>query len=142
MENEQMYRLLEAHFSMLEANGVADKNDLIAIIYLIFIDEYYEYFRNISFQDIDNNEIGLTDCMVKKLNDMIECLKLKSNLVRCVGIEYLCSKYHWIIPDDHTDPDIPGEDSYIEGNVIYTKDNITGSLWTTENLIDNNTLTL
>lgn len=98
-----MLNLLNMHFEILEYYGQSDIQDLIAIIYLMFIDEYYEFYRDISFHDIDNDEVGLTDCMVKKLNAMLECLKKRASILSCVDIDELPTKLHWIIPDDHTE---------------------------------------
>lgn len=126
MDNEQILKVLNMHFSMLEYYGQADKNDLIAILYLMFIYEYYEMYRDISFRDIDNDEIGLTDCMVKKLNAMLECLKKRSNILRCIEIDELPTKLHWIIPDDHTETNyrvidkiLYAENDYVSNNVLY-----------------------
>lgn len=126
MENEEMLDVLNMHFKMLEFYGQTSIQDVITILYLMFIDEYYEMYRDISFRDIDNDEIGLTDCMVKKLNTMLECLKQRTNLLRCVNISELPSKLHWIIPDDHTEYDyriidsiLYAESDYILNNILY-----------------------
>ena len=147
MENEQILNMLNKHFAMLETYGYADKKDLIAIIYIMFMSEYYEFFRDISFRDMDNDKVGLTDCMVKKLNAMLECLKRSSQLVRCADLGEFFTKFHWIIPDDHTDPDppeppTPSNPEYIEDMVWYSNGVVNGHVLETEDSINNHILEL
>jgi hypothetical protein len=138
MENEEMLDVLNMHFKMLEFYGQTSIQDVITILYLMFIDEYYEMYRDISFHDMDNNEIGLTDCMVKKLNTMLECLKQRTNLLRCVNISELPSKLHWIIPDDHTEYDYRVID-----NVLYAEnDYVSNSILYIDGIVNNNILVL
>lgn len=133
-----MLKLLNMHFEMLEYYGQSNVQDLIAIIYLMFIDEYYDYYRAISFNDIDNNEIGLTDCMVKNLNAMIDCLKKRTNLLSCTEISELPTKLHWVIPD------IPVEDYEVVNNVLIVEDTyvLDNMLYIGNYIVDENTLML
>lgn len=141
MENEQILEMLNKHFAMLETYGHADNKDLIAVIYIMFMSEYYEFFRDISFKDIDNEEVGLTDCRVKKLNAMLECLKRSSQLVRCAGLGEFFTKFHWIIPDDHSDPD-PENPEYITDNILFSNGMVTNHVLETEDIINNHILEL
>lgn len=135
MENKDILKLINAYFAILESNGKSDKKDLIAVVCIMFMSEYYEFFRNISFNDIENNEIGLTDCMVKKLNTTLDCFKKSSRLVQCVNLGEFYTKWHWIIPDDHSESDY-----YVANGVLYAgndtvSDGILDILGTVENKI-------
>ena len=136
MDNKEMLRILDMHFSILEYYGESNRNDLITLIYLMFIDEYYETFRNISLNDLDNDEIGLTECMVRKLNVMIECLRKRSKLLQCVGISDLPTKFHWIIPDDHSED----EPSYVENHILHTEGVVSNNILTVFGVVNNNIL--
>lgn len=148
MDTRQTLNVVDKYFNTFEILGVASNDDFITLLYLMFIDEYYEFNRDISLHDIDNDEVGLTDCLVKKLNVAIDCLKKNSNILKGVELEYLPTKYHWIIPDDHTDPDPgpeppePGTPEYIENNILYTNGTIINQVLNTEDIITNHILQL
>lgn len=138
MDTRQTLNVVDKYFNTFELLGSANNNDFITILYLMFIDEYYEFNRDISFKDINDDELGLTDCLVRKLNSFIECLKANSNILQGVELDYLPTKNHWIIPDI---PD-PTSDSYIEGGILYTNDIIINNILQTEHSIINNILQL
>lgn len=134
MDTRQTLNIVDKYFNTFELLGNVHIDDFITILYLMFIDEYYEFNRDISLKDIDNNEIGLTDCLVKKLNNFIENLKINSNILQGIELDYLPTKNHWIIPD------IPEESDYIENNILYTNDDITDNILYTNNDIINGIL--
>ena len=70
---------------------------------------------------MENNEIGLTDCLVKTLNAKLECLKDLADIIRCFDLDYLPTKNHWIIPEP---PQPVTEDYYVEDNILYTGDDV------------------
>lgn len=141
MENEDILRLINMHFSILETYGQANIKDLIAILYIMFMSEYYEYYRNISFHDIENSEIGLTDCMVQKLNAMLDCIKRSSNLAQCVNLGEFYTKWHWIIPDDHSDPE-PSNPEYIEDGTFHSNGVVAAHILTVDDVINSHILEL
>lgn len=137
MDAKQTLNILDSYFNTIEVLGAIDSKEYVILLYLMFIDEYYEFNRDISLKDINNNEIGLTDCLVKKLNYTIECLKSQSNILQSVELDYLPGKNHWIIPDS------PVEDNdYIEGSILYTTSSIINNIFETDKHIDNNILEL
>ena len=121
MDTKQTLDIVDEYFNVLEVAGQMDYKNLKALIYLMFIDEYYEYYRDISLKDMENNEIGLTDCLVKTLNAKLECLKDLADIIRCFGLDYLPTKNHWIIPEP---PQPVTEDYYVEDNILYTGDDV------------------
>ena len=104
MDTRQTLNIVDRYFNTFELLGSASINDYVAILYLMFIDEYYEFNRDISLKDIENNKVGLTDCLVKKLNYAIECLKTTSDILKDIELDYLPTKNHWIIPDIDPEP--------------------------------------
>lgn len=137
MDAKQTLNVLDSYFNTIEVLGSIDSKEYITLLYLMFIDEYYEFNRDISLKDIDNNEIGLTDCLVKKLNYAIECLKSKSHILQNVELDYLPTKNHWIIPDT------PVEDNdYIEDNILYTTGSIIDNILEINKSINNHILQL
>lgn len=130
MDSQQTLDILDKYFNTFELLGSESIDDYVTILYLMFIDEYYEFNRNISLEDIDNNEIGLTDCLVRKLNDFLECLKSNSNILNSVDLDYLPTKNHWIIPDIEDE-----EDLLIKDKVLFTIDYIDDYIFYTENII-------
>ena len=137
MDTNQTLNIIDKYFKRLELLGNVSYKELMMIIYLMFIDEYYEYYRGISLKDINNDEVGLTDCRVKNLNKAIECLKCNSDILKCSQLDYLPTKIHWIIPDD------PYEDNdYINGTTFYTEGPIAQKVLSVIKHINNNILQL
>lgn len=133
MDTKQTLNIVDKYFNTIELFGNANRKDFITILYLMFIDEYYEFNRDISLRDIDNDKIGLTDCLVKSLNTSLKCLKDNSNILQGVALDYLPGKNHWIIesPDDESS-------DYIEGAMLNTSDTIVNqTLITTKKVINN-----
>lgn len=133
MDTKQTLNIVDKYFNTIELFGSANRKDFITILYLMFIDEYYEFNRDISLRDIDNDKIGLTDCLVKSLNTSLKCLKDNSNILQGVELDYLPGKNHWII-------DGPDDESYyyIEGATLNTSDAIVNqTLITTKKVINN-----
>lgn len=171
MDTRQTLNIIDNYFDTFEIIGAESINDYATILYLMFIDEYYEFNRNISVEDTTDTEIGLTDCLVKTLNGVLECLKNNSNILQGIDLDYLPTKNHWIIPDCYyeddedpedpdtpdtpEDPDIPDipdipddpEDPdefncYIEDNILYTDYLIENNTLHTQGVITNNILQL
>ena len=120
MDTKQTLDIVDEYFNILEASGYMDNKNLKALLYLMFIDEYYEYYRDVSLKDMDNDEIGLTDCLVKTLNAKLDCLKDLIDLIRCFNLDYLPTKNHWII----VNPDDPGEYYYVEDYILHTTNDV------------------
>lgn len=139
MDTNQTLKIVNKYFNTLEVFGSYDSKSFIALLYLMFIDEYYEFNRDISLKDIDNDEIGLTDCLVKTLNNKLEYLKNNATILRGVELDYLPTKNHWII----ISPDIPEEDdAYIENGVLITNDIVENHILKTSREIVNKILQL
>lgn len=137
MDTRQTLNVVDKYFNTLEIFGSKNITDYITILYLMFIDEYYEFNRDISLKDIDDDEIGLTDCLVKTLNNELECLKVNSSILKGIELDYLPTKNHWIIPDDpHMD------DDYIEDSILYTHDTILNNILQTHGTITDEILQL
>lgn len=135
MDTRQTLNIVDRYFNTFEVLGTASLNDYVAILYLMFIDEYYEFNRDISFKDIDNDEIGLTDCLVRKLNTAIECLKTTSDILKGVELDYLPTKNHWIIPDVE-----PEDNWFVEDRILYTTDYVDNKILYTDGTINNKIL--
>lgn len=138
MDTNQTLKVLNKYFNTIDIFGSYDNESFITLLYLMFIDEYYEFHRDISLKDLDNDEIGLTDCLVKKLNSAIECLKNNSILLKGEVLDYLPGKLHWIIPDVPEDTDT----DYIDNNILYTSDSIQNHILLTQKSIINKILEL
>lgn len=135
MDTNQTLKIVNKYFNTLEILGSANHKDFITLLYLMFIDEYYEFNRDISLKDIDNEEIGLTDCLVKKLNAKLEYFKCNANILKGMELDYLPGKNHWIIPDSPVE-----EDDYIENNILNTVDSILNNILISHGVINNNIL--
>lgn len=137
METKQTLDIIGKYFRRLELFGEANIKELMMLTYLMFIDEYYEYYRNVSLNDIDNDEIGLTDCRVKNLNRALECLKFNSDILKCSTLDYLPTKIHWIIPDTSGDDD---EQSYVKHSILYTVGTVSNKILEINKSVNNHIL--
>lgn len=137
METKQTLDIIGKYFRRLELFGKANIKELMMLTYLMFIDEYYEYYRNVSLNDIDNDEIGLTDCRVKNLNRALECLKFNSDILKCSTLDYLPTKIHWIIPDTSGDDD---EQSYVKHSILYTVGTVSNKILEINKSVNNHIL--
>lgn len=137
METKQTLDIIGKYFRRLELFGEANIKELMMLTYLMFIDEYYEYYRNVSLNDIDNDEIGLTDCRVKNLNRALECLKFNSDILKCSTLDYLPTKIHWIIPDTSGDDD---EQSYVKHSILYTVGTVSNKILEVNKSVNNHIL--
>lgn len=152
MDTRQTLNIVDRYFNTFELLGSANVEDYITLLYLMFIDEYYEFNRNVSLQDIDNNKTGLTDCLVRKLNNFLECLKSNSDILQGVELDYLHTKNYWILPDpeDYDDEGDGGDDSgddeedncYVTNNTLYTNSEIINHILYINRLINDNILQL
>lgn len=147
MDARQTLNVVDKYFNTLEIFGNRNRKDYIALLYMIFIDEYYEFKRDISLNEIENDGIGLTDCLVKTLNYALEVLKTNTTIFKGIDFDYLPSKNHWAIhgdvPDTPDDPDIPTPTSdYIEDGVLITTDPIISGILITSKKIINKVLQL
>lgn len=138
MDAKQTLNVVDKYFNTLEIFGNRNLKDYIALLYMMFIDEYYEVKRNISLNEIENDGIGLTDCLVKTLNHALEVLKANTTIFKGIDFDYLPSKNHWEIPDIPT----PTDDPRIEDGVLITTDSIVDGVLITSKQIINKVLQL
>lgn len=138
MDTRQTLNIVDKYFNTLEIFGSANHNDFITLLYLMFIDEYYELKRDISLKYVDDNKLGLTDCFVKKLNANLEYFKNNSNILQGIELDYLPTKLHWIIEDTDDEKD----SDYVINHVFNTNDTITNQTLITTKQITNHILQL
>lgn len=125
MDNRQLLDIIVAFMRSLSDFGNAGRNDLVALIYLVFMKDFYETNRNISLEDMENDEVGLTDDMVRVLNRNLECIMCMSCLVDESALDEFPSKNHWMVvsPDDESDDegggDEPHDEEYIINRILY-----------------------
>ena len=143
MDNKQLLDIISAYLKSIGDFGTANKNDLVALIYLMFMKDFYEANRNISLEDMGNDEVGLTDDMVRALNRNLECIVCMSCLVNEYSLDEFPTKNHWMVvgPDDEGG-DEPQDDAYIDGGVLHINAGISDRVLHTDLSINNKILEL
>lgn len=115
MKTEQVLSILDKDFSIGERYGNVPKEEICILLYLMFIDEYYEIRRDFTVQDAKDPR-GLSDDLVKHLNNKISQIIECSNTINSNSLDDLQSALYWIIPDVDKD--------YVKDHILYTHNQI------------------
>lgn len=138
MDTRQTLNILDKYWNMVENYGIMQSKETAALAYLMFLDEYYEVKRDISLKNMSDDNIGLTDELVKKLNKSLMCLKKLSCVIGSMNLDMLPSKYHWVIPD----APIVEDEEYIEGSMLVTTYGVTNMVLETGGIINDKILVI
>lgn len=130
MDSNQVIHIFDKYFNTTEIFGDFSNKELNVLLYLMFIDEYYEIRRNELLID-KTNKYALNDCVVKKLNETISSLKNISATLFGETLDELPSVNHWIIPE------YPKHNDYIENNVFHVEELISNIIHSSGEIINN-----
>lgn len=151
MDNRQLLDIIVAYMRSLSDFGMSGKDDLVALIYLMFMKDFYEAQRNISLDDMSNDNVGLTDDMVRALNRNLDCIMCMSCLIDESALGPFPTKNHWMVvgPDDDGGDDEGGGgegggdshgDDEIADHILYTIGHVSGRILQIDKSVDNEIL--
>ena len=140
MQTNQVLTILNRSFDIGEYYGTIPEKEIYILLYLMFIDEYYEVRRDITINS-QEDVCGLNDDFVKLLNlkidEIIEC----SDIINSNDLDYLQNALYWVIPNY---PPIDDDDNkdYVQDNVLFTQSSVVNNILSAYGNVNNYILQL
>lgn len=131
MQTNQVLTILNRSFDLGEYYGTIPEKEICILLYLMFIDEYYEVKRDITRESPEDIR-GLSDDFVKLLNSKIDEIIECSDIINNNDLDYLQTTLYWLVPNYL----IPDED-YIQDNTLFTKANVINNVLNTYGSVNN-----
>lgn len=139
MQTNQVLTILNRSFDIGEYYGTIPEKEIYILLYLMFIDEYYEVKRDITINS-QSDVCGLNDDFVKLLNlkidEIIEC----SDIINSNDLDYLQNILYWVIPNY---PPIDGDNKdYVQDNVLFIQSSVVNNILSAYGNVNNYILQL
>lgn len=139
MQTNQVLTILNRSFDLGEYYGTIPEKEICILLYLMFIDEYYEVKRDITINS-QSDVCGLNDDFVKLLNlkidEIIEC----SDIINSNDLDYLQNILYWVIPNY---PPIDGDNKdYVQDNVLFIQSSVVNNILSAYGNVNNYILQL
>lgn len=131
MQTNQVLTILNRSFDLGEYYGTIPEKEICILLYLMFIDEYYEVKRDITRESPEDIR-GLSDDFVKLLNSKIDEIIECSDIINNNDLDYLQTTLYWLVPNYL----IPDED-YIQDNTLFTKASVIDNVLNTYGSVNN-----
>lgn len=131
MQTNQVLTILNRSFDLGEYYGTIPEKEICILLYLMFIDEYYEVKRDITRESPEDIR-GLSDDFVKLLNSKIDEIIECSDIINNNDLDYLQTTLYWLVPNYL----IPNED-YIQDNTLFTKASVINNVLNTYGSVNN-----
>lgn len=131
MQTNQVLTILNRSFDLGEYYGTIPEKEICILLYLMFIDEYYEVKRDITRESPEDIR-GLSDDFVKLLNSKIDEIIECSDIINNNDLDYLQTTLYWLVPNYF----IPDED-YIQDNTLFTKASVINNVLNTYGSVNN-----
>lgn len=131
MQTNQVLTILNRSFDLGEYYGTIPEKEICILLYLMFIDEYYEVKRDITRESPEDIR-GLSDDFVKLLNSKIDEIIECSDIINNNDLDYLQTTLYWLVPNYL----IPDED-YIQDNTLFTKASVINNVLNTYGSVNN-----